>query len=82
MFRMKSEVVGHLQWVSDLVQNVDQNICERRRLPISEISCEFPQISGIVLYEIISQTRLSYVWRKMGSANSQNVGNGFGSDFF
>jgi hypothetical protein len=29
----------------DLVQSVDQNICEIRRLTILELSCEFPQIS-------------------------------------
>jgi hypothetical protein len=30
MFKMKSEVVGHLQWViDDLIQSVDQKICER-----------------------------------------------------
>jgi hypothetical protein len=38
----------------DLVQSADQNICERRRFTISELSCEFPQISRIVLYEIIT----------------------------
>jgi hypothetical protein len=58
MFTMKSEMVG---WpsVMNLVQSVDQNICERRRLTISEFSCEFPQLSRIVLYEIII-VRLSY----------------------
>jgi hypothetical protein len=39
--------------VSDnLVQTVDQKICERWRFTISELSCEFPQISCTVLYEI------------------------------
>jgi hypothetical protein len=33
----------------DLVQRVDQQICERRRFTISEISCEFPQISRTFL---------------------------------
>jgi hypothetical protein len=28
----------------DLVQSVDQKICERRRFTISELSCEFLQI--------------------------------------
>jgi hypothetical protein len=28
--------------VSDLVQSVDQKMCERRRFTISELSCEFP----------------------------------------
>jgi transposase len=37
----------------DLVQNVDQEICERRRFTISELSCEFPQISRTVPCEII-----------------------------
>jgi hypothetical protein len=27
----------------DLVESDDQNICERRRFAISEVSCEFPQ---------------------------------------
>jgi hypothetical protein len=37
---------GRLAVVSnDLVQSVDQQICERRRFTISELSCEFPQIS-------------------------------------
>jgi hypothetical protein len=32
-----------------LVQRDDQNICERRRFTISELSCEFPQISRTLL---------------------------------
>jgi hypothetical protein len=36
----------------DLVQSVDQNICEKRRFTISERSYEFPQISSTVLHEI------------------------------
>jgi hypothetical protein len=36
----------------DLVQGVDQKICERRRFTISEVSYEFPQISRTVLYEV------------------------------
>jgi hypothetical protein len=53
MFTMKSEVVGRSSVVSDdLVQSVDQEICERRRFIISELSCEFPQISSNVLYDI------------------------------
>jgi hypothetical protein len=43
----------------DLVQSVDQKICERRRFTISELSCEFPHISRTVLYEIITD-RLGY----------------------
>jgi hypothetical protein len=43
--------------VSDgLVSSVDQKICERQRFTISELSCEFPQISRTVLYEIITVT--------------------------
>jgi hypothetical protein len=60
MFTMKSELVG---WPSvvcdDLVQSVDQKICERRPLTISDLSSEFPQISRTVLYEIIT-VRLGY----------------------
>jgi hypothetical protein len=41
--------------VSDgLDQNVDQNICERRRFTISEVSFEFPHISRTLLCEIIT----------------------------
>jgi oligoribonuclease (3'-5' exoribonuclease) len=55
MFTMKSEVVGRSSVVSDdLVQSVDQKICERRRFTISELSYEFPQILSAVLYEIIT----------------------------
>jgi hypothetical protein len=38
----------------DFVQTVDQKISERRYFTISEFSCEFPQISRTVLYEIIT----------------------------
>jgi hypothetical protein len=38
----------------DLVQSVDQNITERRRSTISDLSREFPHISRTVLYEIIA----------------------------
>jgi hypothetical protein len=52
---MKSEVVDWLFVVSDdLVQTVGQNICERRRFTISELSCEFSQILRTVRYEIIT----------------------------
>jgi hypothetical protein len=34
-------------------QTVDQKICERRHFTISELSCEFPQISPTLLYEIV-----------------------------
>jgi hypothetical protein len=43
----------------DLVQSVDQKMCERRRFTISELSCEFPHISHTVLYKIITE-RLGY----------------------
>jgi hypothetical protein len=43
----------------DLAQSVDLKICEKRRLKNSELSCEFPQISRTVLYEIIT-VRLGY----------------------
>jgi hypothetical protein len=60
MFKMKNEVVGQPSVVSDdLVQSVDQKICERRRFTISELSCEFSQTSCTVLYEIIT-VRLGY----------------------
>jgi hypothetical protein len=43
---LKSEVVGWPCAVSnDLVQCVDQNISERWRFTISEVSSGFPQIS-------------------------------------
>jgi oligoribonuclease (3'-5' exoribonuclease) len=55
MFTMKCEVIGRPSIVSDdFVQGVDQKICGRRRFTISELSCEFPQISRIVLYKIIT----------------------------
>jgi hypothetical protein len=44
---------------NDLVQSVDQKISERQCFTISELLCEFPQISRAVLYEIITG-RLGY----------------------
>jgi hypothetical protein len=38
----------------DLVQSVDQKICERRRFTISELSCAFTQISRTLLYVIVT----------------------------
>jgi hypothetical protein len=38
----------------DLVESADQKICERWYFTISELSCEFPQISSTVLYEMIT----------------------------
>jgi hypothetical protein len=55
----------------DLVQSDHQKICERRRFTISELWCEFPQISRTVLYEINTvMLRLSQVLREMGSENA------------
>jgi hypothetical protein len=60
MFTMKSEVVGRPSVVSDdLVQSVDKKTCDRRRFTISDLSCEFPQISRNVLYDITT-VRLGY----------------------
>jgi oligoribonuclease (3'-5' exoribonuclease) len=60
MFTMKSEMVDWPSLVSDdLVQSVDQKICERRRFTILELSCQLPHISSRVLYEIMA-VRLSY----------------------
>jgi hypothetical protein len=62
MFTMKSEVVGRPSVVSDdFVQIVGKKRkkIERRRFTISELSCEFQQISHTVLYEIITD-RLGY----------------------
>jgi hypothetical protein len=40
---------GRLSVVSDdLVQSVEQEVCKRQRFTISELSCEFPQISCTV----------------------------------
>jgi hypothetical protein len=43
----------------DPVQSVDQKICERQHITVSELLCEFPQISYTLLYEIIA-VRPSY----------------------
>jgi hypothetical protein len=52
---MMSEDVGRPSSVTDdFVQSVDKNICERQRFTISELSCECPQISRTLLYEIMS----------------------------
>jgi hypothetical protein len=61
----------------DFVQSVDQKICERWRFAISGLLCEFPQISCIVLYEIIIVAQYVF-WNVHGHA--QNEENGF--DFF
>jgi hypothetical protein len=45
---MKSEVVGWPSVVSDnLIQRVDQKICERQHVIITELQHEFPQISQL-----------------------------------
>jgi hypothetical protein len=44
----------------DIVQIVDQKWnCEKRFFTLTEVSCEFPQISRIILYDIII-VRLGY----------------------
>jgi hypothetical protein len=43
----------------DLVQSVDQKICERQHFTIAELLCGYPQISCTVLYKIIT-VRLGY----------------------
>jgi hypothetical protein len=61
MFTRKSEVFDRPSVMSDgLVQSADQKIYERQRSTISELSCEFPQISCTVLCEIIT-IRLGYL---------------------
>jgi hypothetical protein len=50
---------GQPSVVSDLVQIIDKKICERQCFTISELLCEFPQISHTVLYKIIT-VRLGY----------------------
>jgi hypothetical protein len=70
----------------DLVQSVGQKICERQCITISELSCEFPQISHTVLYDITVRLGCHKFLHKMGSRNAhrfaQNTENGFGFDFF
>jgi hypothetical protein len=55
MFMMGSEVVSRLCIVTDfLVQSVNKKNCERLLFTISELLCEFLQISYTVLYKIIT----------------------------
>jgi hypothetical protein len=72
---------GTSEMSDDLVQSVDQIICERWRFTISELSCEFPQPPR----DYHSQARLSQVLHRMGSENAhgcaQNEENDFGFDF-
>jgi hypothetical protein len=69
------------------VSTKKKKICERQHFTISELSCEFPQISVTGLYEIIT-VRLGNqkVWCKMGSENAhrctQDKKNGFSFDLF
>jgi hypothetical protein len=87
MFTMKSEAVGRPSVVSDdLVQSVDQKICDRQRFTISELSCEFPQISCTYLYEIIT-VRTDYHkfctrWVLKILMGAQNAENDFGFYFY
>jgi hypothetical protein len=69
-------------------QTVDQKICERWSFTISELLCEFPQISCTLLYEIIT-VRLSYhkfcarwVPKMLVGAHKRQRMNGFGFAFF
>jgi hypothetical protein len=41
----------------DLVQSIDQKICERRTPTISELMCEFPQF-----YALLSMRFLQLIW--------------------
>jgi hypothetical protein len=55
MCTIKNAVIGWPSVVSDdLAESFDQEICERQRFTISELSCEFTQISDIALDEIIT----------------------------
>jgi hypothetical protein len=96
MSTMKREVAGWSSVVSDdLVQTVDQNICERRHNTISELSCEFPQISRAILYKVIMvMLRYQNIYKvyaiksfhNMGSKNAhgctKNAEYGFSFDVF
>jgi hypothetical protein len=42
-----------------MFKELTKKFCERRRFTISELSCEFQQISNTVLYDIIT-VRLGY----------------------
>jgi hypothetical protein len=72
--------------VSDLVQSVDQKICERRRFTVSELSYEFPQTSRTLPNESIT-VRLGCLmfaqdWFLNCPRVLQNGENGFVFDFF
>jgi hypothetical protein len=80
------ESSGRPSIVSDDLAQSDENICERRRFTVSEASCEFPQISRAVLYEIITLAYAITSFTKMGSENAhgcvENAENDFGFDIF
>jgi oligoribonuclease (3'-5' exoribonuclease) len=90
MFTMKSEVVDHLSRImDDLFKVLTQKICERRRFIISELLCEFPQISHTVPYKIITVRlgcdKFCARWipkMLMGAHKTQRMGLGFDFDFF
>jgi hypothetical protein len=81
MIAMKSEVVGSLYCVMiDLVQNLGQEICERRHFKTFVwISTNFTHFT---LWDYHGDARQSQVSRKMASENghgcAQNAENGFG----
>jgi hypothetical protein len=41
-------------WPSVVSDDLVQSVCERRCFTISELSCQFPQISCTLLYKIIT----------------------------
>jgi hypothetical protein len=62
-----------------------QKICERWCFTITELSCEFPQISHIVLYKIITVRLGSHKfctrWVRRMLTDAHKTENGFGFDF-
>ena len=55
----------------DLVRHVDKVVRERRKFTISELSLEFPQVCGTVLYEIVTKKKwLPQVLCQMYAKNS------------
>jgi hypothetical protein len=72
---------GWVSVVSDLVQSIDQKFFERQHFTISEVSCEFPQISRTVFYKIITVT-LGCQVSESAHRCTQNAENSFGFDFF
>jgi hypothetical protein len=88
IFMKKSKVVGQSSVVSDdLIQSVDQKLCERQCFTISELSHEFLQISCTVLHEIITvrlglHHKFCARWVPEMLTSEQTAENGFGFDFF